>query len=296
MALAQISETGPSGYVAFPQQIAFEDRTGSRYFGTEILALDGTVQLAVFKDVALYPERTDRLLYAIVCHPVASRLVTSSPTITGSSRLWLSPRVRWLADYDVVFEPEPRATRRFRSFEALEGSPFDGAVVPRGKAPLRLKAVASQPTTAEELRLVSGLTSAQLALMIGVSRTTYSNWVNGSPPRESHFKHLAEALAHVKDARRRLGEGGDVASWLRSPVSPGGKTPLQYLGERRFSTFRGLLLRGTSERRVFSTPVPTRFSDRPLSRAEFAERRERLSPSPRWDNDETLDEDEEPVR
>ncbi|MGB8932433.1 MAG: hypothetical protein WCC48_14415, partial [Anaeromyxobacteraceae bacterium] len=85
---------------------------------------------------------------------------------------------------------------------------------------------------AEELRALTGLTAQRLAELFGVSRTAYYKWMEGATPRDARYDHLLQVLSQVRDASARVGGVEDFAAWLRTPVSPGGKTPLDYLRAR----------------------------------------------------------------
>src|SRR5262249_22934958 len=139
--------------------------------------------------------------------------------------------------------------------------------------------VVASVTPAEELRALTRLPPGLLADLFGVSRTTFYKWIEGTTPRDERFQHLVEALAHVKDARQRLPQTIDFTAWLRTPIAPGAKTPLEYLRERRFSLFRGLILRATSANAGL-VPVTSSIPSQPVSRAERLAARERVSPSP----------------
>jgi hypothetical protein len=159
----------------------------------------------------------------------------------------------------------------------------------RQSAPtLPLQGTATKPavTPADELRAISGLPPALLARLFAVSRTTYYKWIEGATPRDARFEHLVEVLTHVKDAQRRLPPGIDVAAWLRTPISPGGRSPLTLLEEKRFSTFRGLLVRARSAQISLSTPLPSAVSAQPLTREALVFARERVSPTARIEDDD----------
>jgi hypothetical protein len=123
-----------------------------------------------------------------------------------------------------------------------------------------------------------------LAQLFGVSRTAYYKWMEGATPRDERFQHLVDVLSHVKDARRRLAPSIDFASWLRTPIAPGAKPPIDYLRDSKFTIFRGLVLRAASATTMpsVSSSIPSRVT----SSAERMAARERISPSPRFEDDE----------
>src|SRR5262249_46149222 len=137
-------------------------------------------------------------------------------------------------------------------------------------------------SAAEELREASGLQPGKLADLFGVSRATFYKWMQGATPRDLRFQHLWAVLAHVTESPRRLSMSTDLRLWLRTPISAGGRTPLDFLREKRFSAFRGLLVRATSAEMGLSSPRSSVISQ-PMSREEVRLARERLNPSPRID-------------
>ncbi|WP_425490601.1 helix-turn-helix domain-containing protein [Novosphingobium fluoreni] len=53
----------------------------------------------------------------------------------------------------------------------------------------------------EFIRNASGLTRDQLAAVLGVSRRTVQNWVNGAPVRRQHYDRVIEVCDHVQSMR-----------------------------------------------------------------------------------------------
>jgi hypothetical protein len=108
--------------------------------------------------------------------------------------------------------------------------------------------------------------------------------MDGATPRDDRFQHLVEVLSHVKDARCRLPSSVDFASWLRTPIAPGAKPPIDYLRDSKFTVFRGLVLRAASATTM--PPVSSFIPSHVTSAAERMAARERISPSPRFEDDE----------
>ncbi len=107
-------------------------------------------------------------------------------------------------------------------------------------------------TQSERLRAISGLRTERLAEIFTVSRTTYQNWLTGAKaPHESHREHLLEVLPLMEEVAQRLGSPGAVSTWLLTPVSSGGKKPIDYLKAQQYSTFRGFLLQVHTGREIF---------------------------------------------
>jgi transcriptional regulator with XRE-family HTH domain len=146
---------------------------------------------------------------------------------------------------------------------------------------------------AERLREISGLKVESLAEIFKVSRPTYHKWLAGSPPHDEHREHLLEVLALVEEANQRLGSPGATNTWLLTPVSGGGKKPIDYLSEREYSIFRGFLLRVRTGREVFRPLAPSNRVYRERSREEFEDALERLRPRA-WIDDERDDDMDAP--
>ncbi len=132
---------------------------------------------------------------------------------------------------------------------------------------------------ARRLREISGLKVEYLAKIFGVSRTTYYKWIEGSPPHDVHRESLLEVLALVEEVAQRLGSVGATNSWLLTPVSPGGKKPIDYLAEREYATFRGFSLRIRTGQEIFR-PIPySKLVHIERPQEEFEDALERLRPS-----------------
>jgi hypothetical protein len=251
-----------------------DDRTGQAPVSTELLALDGTLPVPIVHGCEAYLANT------LTSSFVAALVSRTEPGQTGTS-------------YSTVFIIDPSAFCTFVTHEPFQLStvvvkPQRASQVALGFSPRIPAAVAGRNeivTPAEELRSLTRLPPAMLADVFGVSRTTFYKWIEGATPRDERFQHLVDTLTHIKDARQRLPSTIDLASWLRTPISPGAKTPLDYLRERRFTVFRGLILRAASTS-MGLTPVASSIPARALTREERAVERERLSPSPRIDDDE----------
>lgn len=141
---------------------------------------------------------------------------------------------------------------------------------------------------AEHLREISGLTIERLAEIFDVSRTTYHKWISGSPPHDAHREHLLEVLPLMEEAARRLGSPNTISIWLLTPVSPGGKKPVDYLAAREYSIFRGFLLRVRTGQEMFRPLTPSNRKYKERSPEEIKAALERLRPRARGD-DENMD-------
>lgn len=137
---------------------------------------------------------------------------------------------------------------------------------------------------ARELRRLSGLPMAELARVFGVSRVSYSKWESGVLPRAAKNDHLVHVLAQVRGAATAIEPRSALGNWLLTPIAPGGLRPLDFLAEKRFSTFRGLVLRAKSPSRL--RPVPTGFPAGRRNRDEVELERELLAPSSRSEDDD----------
>lgn len=272
MTLVSLEREGPSGYVPLPRDIVLDRRTGQSPVGTELLSLDGIFSLGQLT-AATGGGKFQLSLIAALLGGDSRRSVTS------------------YRNFMVIEEAMP--ITYCAPGQVLIGMRRPAGPLPASAEPLRLlpqRAGVIAVTPAEELRTLSGLSPVLLARIFGVSRTTYYKWIEGATPRDARFQHLVDVLAHIKEAQQRLSPSVDIAAWLRTPVAPGGKNPLDYLAAQRFSTFRGLLLRATSAQAGFSSPLPSALALPPLSRADYLAGRERVSPTPRIeDPDETGD-------
>ena len=141
---------------------------------------------------------------------------------------------------------------------------------------------------AEHLREISGLTIERLAEIFDVSRTTYHKWISGSPPHDAHREHLLEVLPLMEEAVRRLGSPNTTSIWLLTPVSPGGKKPVDYLAAREYSIFRGFLLRVRTGQEMFRPLTPSNRKYKERSSEEIKATLERLRPRA-WGDDENMD-------
>ncbi|HLQ30148.1 MAG TPA: helix-turn-helix transcriptional regulator [Ktedonobacteraceae bacterium] len=141
---------------------------------------------------------------------------------------------------------------------------------------------------AERLREISGLKVERLAEIFGVSRTTYYKWISGSPLHDIHREHLLEVLPLMEEAAERLGSPNAMNNWLLTPISPGGKKPIDYLAMRQYSIFRGFLLQVRTGREIFR-PLPSSSRvHQEISREEAEDTRERLRPRA-WRDEDDVD-------
>ena len=137
--------------------------------------------------------------------------------------------------------------------------------------------VYSQPLQARRLREISGLTVELLADIFGVSRTTYHKWMDNSPLSERHREHLLEVLPLIEEALQRLGSTSPLNTWLLTPVSPGGKKPIEYLSSQQYNTFRGYLLRQGMDQNLLRPPIPLKYPYLERTREEVEDELERLN-------------------
>jgi len=269
MPLSLVDQMGPSGYAALPPDVVLVDRTGQAAVSAEILPLDGLLSAAPREGSTGDPA----LQMSLVAAVLGSRDVRRSITSYRNPLIIEAPASVSVVEIDDDF-PRLNLVVRTRIAESVEqGRPREH----------RPRPSAAPMSPAEELRSVSGLPPALLAQLFGVSRTAYYKWIEGATPRDERFQHLVDVLSHMKDARRRLSASIDFTSWLRTPIAPGAKPPIEYLRDSKFTVFRGLVLRAAS------APMPlvtSSIPSQPMSAAERTTARERISPSPRVDDDE----------
>jgi hypothetical protein len=215
---------------------------------------------------------------------------------TGGPYGWTSAEqlIRWQPAAAVA-----RATPAKFVVSTLSGSDVAIAVHARALPPPVEPTVASpQPakirptragiTPADELRGLTRLSPQLLANLFGVSRTTYYKWIEGTTPRDARYNHLLEVLSHLRDVSDRISRTCDIAAWLRTPVAPGGKTPLDYLRDQRYRAFRGFGLRVAGRQMDLGAPQPL-FSDTTSTLADRADARRRINPTPRLPDSEADD-------
>jgi len=276
--------------VPFPTCI-IDQRTGQPSLAVELLSLEGTVRIADFRQVC------------------------GSPGWRRETLLGGTERPGWALESDQCFVIKVSARCNFREIGAANSlsaiwarwtrsgagectgylwewllappSPIESFERP-SPAP---SVVSGQPaaTPAEELRSITRLAPAILARIFGVSRSMYYRWVEGAIPRDERFQHLLDVLTHVKDAEKKLPSSIDFTAWLRTPISPGGRNPLDLLERKRFSTFRGLIVRARSSEMHLSTPLPSALSAATRRTEGQARLRERISPSPRIEDDDSVE-------
>lgn len=269
-----VERFSPSGYVPFPADVVLEDGTGQPPISTEILALEGVLPVFEPRAPIVDPTLCSALVGVLGGQPEAGHSITSYGTVLVMD----SPGWATLVTPSDPFDLPTLVLRAHRGV-SLGSSPSARPPVARKTRP-----VAITVTPAEELRSLTGLPPGMLADLFGVSRTTFYKWIEGATPRDARFQHLVDVLTHVKDARKRLPASIEFTAWLRTPISPGAKTPLEYLREARFSVFRGLVLRAASA--SVAALVTSAIPSRPMSRLERALARERISPTPRVEDDE----------
>lgn len=267
--ITQADKSGPSGYTALPHGVVWEDRTGQSSLASELLALDGSLQITWHDWSFEIPAQCLSYLPSVLGDQ-------SDPESSSTSY-----RKRFIFEGPVCVVSTTCDARRPSFLVRM----FSDAPYPPRQTGARNTA---SVTPAEELRATSGLTSTKLAELFGVSRPTYHKWLKGATPRNSRFQHLLDVLAHVKDARRSLASSEDCATWLRAPISAGGSAPLDYLRTKRFSTFRGLLVRVRSAEMKLTAPMPSVIGSVP-DRNHLMVARARISPPPRIESDEPDD-------
>jgi transcriptional regulator with XRE-family HTH domain len=246
-----------SGYVARPQQIIVEDRTGTDLVSEVMFPFDRSTPSSNWKSQTSGIEPALAQLVFDQCH--GGSTTTYRQLVLIDCAVWMNVPYYWDTNSLVIVKQHRR--------------------VPS------INVALDNVTAAEELRAVSRLTPQQLAQVFGVSRTTFYNWMQGASPREEAFTHLMETLNHIRDAKKKLDGIVDLSTWLRTPIAAGGKTPLHYIKEQQFSVFRGLIVRARSPVSGFSqVKAPTVQPSASAFERRLA--RERLSPSAQFEDDD----------
>jgi hypothetical protein len=273
MTLALGAPATVSAALSFPHEVLVEDRTGQPSIPSPE---------SVITTFQPRPSIVDPAFRSALTSILGNREPGSSITSYGTTLIMEAPTQAWVmlmppGDQD----PPGLPTLLLRPGRLAPASPRTTA---SRRAQRRAPRAAAVLTPAEELRRLTGLQPSLLANLFQVSRTTFYKWLEGATPRDERFQHLVEVVAHVKEARQRLPPSTDFTAWLRTPISPGAKSPLEYLREARFSVFRGLVLRTASG--GLSPPVTSAMPPRQTNRLDRALSRERISPTPRTEDDE----------
>ncbi len=92
------------------------------------------------------------------------------------------------------------------------------------------------------------------------------------------YEHLLEVLPLLEEATQRLGSPTATKTWLLTPVTPGGKTPLDYLAARQYTIFCGFLLRVRTGQEAFRLLKPSNRIYRKRPSEEIKAALERLNP------------------
>jgi transcriptional regulator with XRE-family HTH domain len=194
----------------------------------------------------------------------------------------------------VVEEISERMTTDFHiAFECKNWTRARSVIRPR--EPRWFSNTNSASVQAERLREVSGLTIERLAEIFGVSRTTYHKWISGSPLHDPHREHLLEVLPLIEEAAQRLGSPNSTGAWLLTPVSPGGKKPIDYLAAHEYSIFRGFLLRERTGQEMFRPLTSSNRTYKKRSPEEVKDSLERLRPRAWRDRDDDANISDEEV-
>jgi hypothetical protein len=141
---------------------------------------------------------------------------------------------------------------------------------------------------ANRLREFSGLDIESLAQIFKVSRVTYHRWLRSLPVSKRRHDHMLEILPLIEEAVQRLGSPEVVSTWLLTPVSSGGKKPIEYLVERHYDLFRGFLLHQRTGKEQFRPLKPSNRVFKPRKREEVEDIREQLRPHTWYDEVDDL--------
>ncbi|HLG63251.1 MAG TPA: hypothetical protein VKY19_15035 [Ktedonosporobacter sp.] len=141
---------------------------------------------------------------------------------------------------------------------------------------------------ASSLRNSSNLDIESLAQIFKVSRATYHRWLKGLPISKRHRDHLLEIQLLIEEAAQRLGSPEAVSTWLLTPVSPGGKKPIEYLATKQYDLFRGFLLHQHTGKEQFRPLKPSRRLFKPRRREEIEDVREQLRPHTWYEDDAAI--------
>ncbi len=203
----------------------------------------------------------DLLPYQLLSRTTGSELHDIQALLLLLVLLVVSDRV--LTDYHATFQIKDSMQTKFHMKQIEQPLPSNANTASK---------------QAERLREISGLKIERLAEIFGVSRATYHKWIAGSSLHDTHREHLLEVLLLIEEAAQRLGSPNATNTWLLTPISSGGKKPIEYLAERQYSIFRGFLLRVRTGHEVFQSLAPSSRVHQERSREEVEDARERLRP------------------
>jgi hypothetical protein len=141
---------------------------------------------------------------------------------------------------------------------------------------------------AQKVHQSSGLDVTTLAQVFKVSRATYHNWLKGFPASRKHRNHMLEIQPLIEEAAQRLGTPEAVSTWLLTPLSPGGKKPIEYLAEKHYDLFRGFLLHQRTGKEQFRPLKPSKRVFKSRKREDIEDVREQLRPHTWYDEDNDL--------
>jgi len=141
---------------------------------------------------------------------------------------------------------------------------------------------------ANNLREFSGLDIESLAQIFKVSRVTYHRWLKGFPVSKKHRDYILEILPLIEEAAQRLGSPEAVSTWLLTPISSGGKKPIEYLTEKHYDLFRGFLLHQRTGKEQFRPLKPSRRVFKTRQREDIEDVREQLRPHTWFDEENDL--------
>jgi len=141
---------------------------------------------------------------------------------------------------------------------------------------------------ANSLRESSGLDVESLAQIFKVSRVTYHRWLRGLPVSKGNRDYILEILPLIEEAVQHLGTPEAVSMWLLTPISSGGKKPIEYLAEKHYDLFRGFLLHQRTCKEQFRPLKPSKRVFKPRKREEIEDVREQLRPHTCFDSENTV--------
>lgn len=141
---------------------------------------------------------------------------------------------------------------------------------------------------ANRLRQSSGLDVGSIAQILKVSRATYHRWLRGFPLHRRHRDSILEIVPLLEEATQRLGSSEAVSTWLHTPVSSGGKKPIDYLAEKEYDLFRGFLLHQPTGKELFRPLKPSRRIFQSRKQEDIEDVREQLRPHTWYDEDHGL--------
>lgn len=262
-----VLQSSGTGYVPIPFDASFQDDAGA----TSAAASSGyNRRLGKASEVDREPNAHGELsLAALIVAYLGSQ---SAKVFTSNNNISVDNNRNYYIFLTSASEPTFPSII-LKSNASLASVQEVGPILPElrddGRASVRLL---------KELNSILDFTHVELAVLLNVSRNSIHKWLNGAPLRGKNLERLIQVLTHIKEASQ-LVKDGNFSIWLKTPISSGGPTPFSFLANKRFSTFRGLIVQLRQPIFQFSESEKPMFGRSSQSREAAATSRESINPA-----------------